>query len=252
MNTISASPAEHPTEPMAGLDARAAPAHRQRVPIWDAPVRVFHWLAVLTFAGAYLTAESERWRLVHASLGYTLVGLVGWRLFWGLVGTRHARFAAFVRGPRAAWDYLRSLLRGVPAHHAGHNPAGALAIVALLTAALGVGASGWAVYEGVGGHASEELHGALASGMLALVLLHVAGVVVGSLAHRENLVRAMVTGRKHAAPAEANRHPRRAMAALLLVAVLGFWGWQAAQAPAPITSAAGVMAHHGGHDDDDD
>ncbi len=245
MNTMSASPAETPS-----TTTDTASGARRRVPIWDAPVRVFHWLAVLSFAGAYLTAESERWRLVHVSLGYTLVGLVVWRLLWGLVGTRHARFAAFVRGPRAAWGYLRSLLGGAPEHHAGHNPAGALAIVGLLAGALAVGASGWAVYSGVGGHALEELHEAVANGLLALVLLHVAGVVVGSLLHRENLVRAMVTGRKVAPPAEAIHRPWRGIAALLLAAVLGFWAWQATQAPA--AASPGVMAHHGAGDDDDD
>ena len=70
----------------------------RRVLVWDAPVRVFHWLMVASFAGAWLSAESERWRLLHVTLGYTLAGLVVFRVLWGLVGTRHARFASFVRG----------------------------------------------------------------------------------------------------------------------------------------------------------
>ena len=85
MNATFASPAE-PHAPQAGT---------RRVLVWDAPVRLFHWLTVLSFAGAYLTAESERWRLLHVTLGYTLAGLVVFRLLWGLVGTRHARFASF-------------------------------------------------------------------------------------------------------------------------------------------------------------
>ena len=72
-----------------------------KVLVWDVPVRVFHWLLVLSFTGAYLTAESERWRLLHNTLGYTVDGLVAFRLVWGLVGTRHARFSNFVRGPQA-------------------------------------------------------------------------------------------------------------------------------------------------------
>ena len=71
-----------------------------RVLVWDAPVRVFHWLLAASFIGAFVTAESERWRLLHVTLGYTVGGLVVFRLLWGLLGTRHARFAGFVRGPR--------------------------------------------------------------------------------------------------------------------------------------------------------
>ena len=116
----------------------------QKVLVWDAPVRVFHWLMVLSFAGAYLTAESERWRLVHVTLGYTLGGLVAFRLLWGCVGTRHARFANFVRGPAAVMRYLRSLLNEPPEHHLGHNPAGAVAIVLLLLSSIVIVGTGWA------------------------------------------------------------------------------------------------------------
>ena len=102
MNETSAFPAE-PSHPK--------PADRG-VLIWDFPVRVFHWLLVLNFAIAWLTAESEPWRLVHVIAGYTVAALVAFRLLWGLVGTRHARFSSFVRGPRAVLDYLGILLRG--------------------------------------------------------------------------------------------------------------------------------------------
>ena len=126
--------------------------------VWDAPVRVFHWLLVLCFAGAWLTADSERWRLAHITLGYTSAALVGFRLLWGLVGTRYARFSSFVHGPRAAWAYLRSLPGSRPQHHVGHNPAGALAIVALLGLVLTVSALGWAIEADLGGDWLAELH----------------------------------------------------------------------------------------------
>jgi cytochrome b len=198
--------------------------------VWDAPVRVFHWLAVLCFAGAWLTAESERWRLLHVTRGLTLAALVAFRVVWGLVGTRHARFASFVRGPRAVARYLGSLLRGTPERHLGHNPAGALAIVGLLVLAAGVTASGWLLFQGTGGEMFEDVHEALADGLLALVAVHVLGVVVSSVLHRENLVGAMVTGRKAGDPAEGTRRAWSGVAALLLVAVLGFW-WQQSRAP---------------------
>ncbi|MBE7939190.1 MULTISPECIES: cytochrome b/b6 domain-containing protein [Ramlibacter] len=224
MNTPSASPADG------------------RVLVWDAPVRVFHWLLAASFAGAWLTAESETWRLVHVTLGYTLAGLVAFRVVWGLVGTRHARFSDFVRGPADIWRYLRSLATGHPEPHAGHNPAGALAIVGLLVLAAATAATGWANDVDLGGEWVEELHEGLATAMLVLVVVHVAGVLIGSFAHRENLVRAMVTGRRAAPPAEAIRSARRWVAVLLVAAVAGFWAfqWQSAGSITGATGQAGV------------
>ncbi len=97
--------------------------------VWDAPVRVFHWLMVLSFAGAYLTAESERWRLLHVTLGYTMAGLVAFRILWGLVGTRQRASRSFVRGPAAVARYLRRAAarpartprRPQPGRRAGHR-----------------------------------------------------------------------------------------------------------------------------------
>ncbi|HJV60587.1 MAG TPA: cytochrome b/b6 domain-containing protein [Albitalea sp.] len=239
MNTVSASPA----------DDRAVAAEPRRILVWDAPVRVFHWLMVLSFAGAYLTAESERWRLLHVTLGYTMAGLVGFRILWGLLGTRHARFASFVRGPAAVARYLGSLLRGRPEHHTGHNPAGALAIVGLLLLALVVTASGWATFNEIAGDWLEELHEGAANVMLAIVGVHVAAVVVSSWLHRENLVRAMVNGRKVGRPGEGIRRAWHSVAAVMLAAVLGFWWLQWRDAPTG-TPAVG-HATQVEHDDDD-
>lgn len=194
--------------------------------IWDAPVRLFHWLMVLCFAGAWLSAESERWRLVHVTLGYTLAGLVAWRVVWGFVGTRHARFADFVRGPAAVGRYLASLLSGHPEPHAGHNPAGAIAIAALLVLAAMVAASGFAIDAGNAPHWLEEVHEGLASAMLAVAAVHVAGVAAGSWLHHENLVAAMIRGTKHAPPAEAISRAWRGLAVAMGLAVLAFWSWQ--------------------------
>jgi cytochrome b len=167
------------------------------VKVWDVLVRVFHWSFAACFAGAWLTSESERWRDVHVMLGYTMMGLVAFRLVWGFVGPRHARFTSFVRGPAAIARYLRSLLASHPEHHLGHNPAGAAAIVLLLGLAALAGASGWAVYNDLGGKWLEETHEFLAGAMLAVVGVHLAGVAVASWLHRENLVAAMLTGRKN-------------------------------------------------------
>ncbi len=217
-------------------------AEARRTLVWDAPVRVFHWLLVLAFAGAYLTAESERYRLLHVTLGYTMAGLVAFRLAWGVFGTRHARFASFVRGPRAVARYLGSILRGKPEHHTGHNPAGAVAIVALLGLAAFVTLSGWAAYNEIGGNWLAETHEAIANAMLAVVGVHVAGVLAGSIVHRENLAASMVTGRKDAPPGEGIRGAWRSVAAILLAAVLGFW-WVQLQGPTPALAATPAVAH---------
>lgn len=230
-------------------DSSASPA---KVLVWDMPVRLFHWLMVLCFAGAYLTAETERFRLVHVTLGYTMAGLVAFRLIWGLMGTRYARFSSFVRGPGAAWRYLRSLPGGRPEHHVGHNPAGALAIVLILGLTAMVSSTGWANYNELGGEWLEETHEVLANLMLLIVGVHVAGVVLSSWLHKENLVRAMVTGRK---PGQAQDGIRRAwlsVAALMLVAVLGFWWQQWQTAPQQTAQHSMGQAHTGGATDDDD
>lgn len=225
--------------------------------VWDAPLRVFHWLLALSFAGAYLTAESERWQVVHVTLGYTLAGLVVFRVLWGFIGTRHARFTAFLRGPHAALNYLRSLLRGRPEHHVGHNPAGGLAILGLLGLAALTAATGWATLRF--GHAVKEWHETIANLMLALVIVHIAAVLLSSWLHRENLIGAMLHGRKAVkkdaekyAGKQAETHagirgPRRAVAALLILGVLCFWGW--AWQNGPTLTQGAVVSHHHGDDD---
>lgn len=225
MNTTSAHPAEATLSPTTGA------TDHQKVLVWDAPVRVFHWLMVLCFVGAYTTSESETWRLVHVTLGYTMAGLVVFRVVWGLMGTRYARFSSFVRGPRAVAQYLRSLMGRNPEHHTGHNPAGAIAIVGMLSLSAVIAATGWAAYNDVAGEWVAELHEVVANGMLLLVGIHLAGVVVSSWLHHENLARAMVTGRKHGPPGQGIRGAPRIVVIVLLVAVLGFWYWQWKSAP---------------------
>jgi cytochrome b len=208
-------------------ESPGAERQRQSVLVWDWPVRVLHWTMVICFAGAWLSAESERWRMVHVTLGYTMAGLVGFRLVWGLFGTRYARFAQFVRGPLAVWQYLRGLLAGRRAAPVGHNPVGALAIVGMLLLTALVTATGWAVFEDWGPHGLDDLHEGVAQALLVLVLVHVLGVVMSSSLHQDNLVAAMLTGRKKAFLRDAISSSRPGVALMLIAAVSGFWIWQA-------------------------
>ena len=107
----------------------------QKILVWDWPVRLGHWLMVGGFILAWLTSESETFRLVHALSGATVLAVATFRLPWGFIGSRYARFVDFVRGPGAVKDYAVSLLKLEPAHHVGHNPAGGWAIMLLLIAA---------------------------------------------------------------------------------------------------------------------
>jgi cytochrome b len=195
----------------------------RKILVWDLPTRVFHWLLALSFAGAFVTAESERYRDVHVALGYTVLGLVAFRLLWGLVGTRYARFWSFAFGPRSVLIYVKSLFTRSPQHYLGHNPAGSWAIYALLALSLLAGASGYATFNDIGGDWMEDAHEALANMLLAAVMVHLAGVLVSSVLHRENLVRSMLTGYKLARSGEGIRYRHRLIGAALVVGVLAFW-----------------------------
>ncbi len=237
--------------------------NNQRILVWDLPVRLFHWLLVAAFAGAWLTAESERWRDVHVLLGYTTLALVAFRLLWGFAGSRYARFGSFAAGPSRVGRYLASLLRPAPERHIGHNPAGGWAIFLLLALTLLTALTGYMNYQDIGGRLFEDLHEGAATAMLVVAGVHVAGVIFSSFLHRENLVKSMLTGMKEGQPAQGIGKPRRIVAATLLLALAGLWtmllqgNLPSLYDPAPTVQAsagqaaaghAGQSRHH--HDDD--
>jgi cytochrome b len=220
----------------------------KKILIWDLPTRAFHWLLAVSFTGAFLTAESERFRDVHVSFGYTMLGLIAFRILWGVVGTRYARFASFAFGPRRVLAYLGSILRGGPEHHVGHNPAGSWAIYALLLLGLAAGASGLLTYNEIGGEWLAKTHQALASAMLGVVVIHLSGVIASSLIHRENLVKTMFDGRKRGATSQEIRGPRTAVAVALVAGVLAFWIGQAANPLSAPPEPTRIAAHHAHHE----
>ncbi len=257
------SASSNTTDPSAMSSAPPA-----RVLIWDLPVRLGHWLLAASFGIAYVLGEADGLRNAHALFGYTVALIVAFRLVWGLVGTRPARFSALSLSPSAVLRYLRSLATGRPEHHLGHNPAGSWAVIALLGLLALTAASGAAAYNDIGPHWLEDVHEGLAQATLAMVALHVTAVIVSSLLHRENLPRAMLSGRKAAAgatdPQLRASGPRRMVAVLLLAAVAALWAGllPAPGVPAGTSVAAALTAPadglrrghaaRGGHDDDDD
>jgi cytochrome b len=167
----------------------------ETVKVWDPLVRIFHWSMVALFALAW---ASEDLQALHQPIGYAIPGLVALRIVWGFVGSLHARFANFVRSPLATLAYARDLLTGTAPRILGHTPLGAMMVLALLASLMATGASGWLMTTDAFQAAEwlEELHEGLASLTLALVGAHVLGVLAMSAFHGENLVRAMVSGRK--------------------------------------------------------
>jgi cytochrome b len=192
------------------FDAHSGPTSRQQVKVWDPLVRVFHWTLVTAFLVAYVT-EDDLLDL-HVYAGYLIGGLLAFRLVWGLVGSRHARFSDFVKRPSTVWAYMKSLIGRHPRRYLGHNPAGGAMVIALLVSLLITTLSGVAIYgagESAGPLAAslagvsdfwadvlEGIHEFFANFTVVLVVVHVLGVLLASLQHRENLVKSMVNGFK--------------------------------------------------------
>jgi len=168
------------------------------IKVWDPLLRIFHWSLAVSFAIAWLTADE--WDDLHEWAGYAAAALIAFRVLWGFVGPRYARFSQFVRAPRAVAAYLCSMLRGKEPRYIGHNPAGGAMILALMLTLALTALSGWiSTLDGyAGAEWLEDAHEAMANVVLALVIAHIAGVILASLRHRESLVRAMLDGRKRA------------------------------------------------------
>jgi len=174
---------------------KAGIANDGTVKVWDPLVRVFHWSLAALFLGNFLTEEGDA---LHRWMGYAVLALIGIRLLWGFIGTRYARFDDWVPRRGQVREYLRERLAGRSRRRLGHNPAAAVMILSLMGGVTLVGLTGWLQTTDAffGAEWLEELHEVLAYGVLALVGLHVLAAIGESFHYRENLVRAMVTGRK--------------------------------------------------------
>lgn len=197
-----------------------------RVLIWDLPTRLFHWLLVVGFSVAAVLAlvvgDDGPLFPYHAILGLTLALMVVLRVFWGLVGSRYARFSSFAYGPRALLAYLRGVLREGGARHAGHNPGSAWAIFAMLGLILALSATGLLL--GLGNEAIEELHELLAYSMVGVAVLHVLGVALHTVRQRENITASMIHGRKEA-EAGAGITAQHYVAATVFLVLSCAWAW---------------------------
>ena len=203
----------------------------EKVKVWDVGVRIFHWSLVILFFVSYFTGEEEN--LLHIYAGYGVLGLIAFRIVWGFVGTKHARFSDFIYGTKTIFQYVKSLFTAKPDRYLGHNPLAGWMVIALLICLIGVSWSGLELYaaEGRGplanqqysitapvmanddkkGHDNdsedkheneeagdlwEDIHETFANLTLLLVFIHIVGALTASTIHRENLIKAMITGYK--------------------------------------------------------
>jgi len=168
------------------------------VRVWDRAVRVLHWTLVVSVALSAIGLVALFG--VHQPAGYVALAAVLSRAVWGVVGSGYARFAQFVRGPRASLRYARAVALGREPRFIGHNPLGGWMVVALMLCVIGLALTGWLYTTDTffGDETVERVHRALAWALLGLVVAHVAGVLFTSLRHRENLIAAMFSGRKRA------------------------------------------------------
>lgn len=191
---------------------------KESVLVWDFPTRVFHWLLVISFVGAWITSEGEAQQMVHYAFGYSACVLVIFRIVWGIVGTRYARFTQFIKGPTETMYYIKSLLMGNKQPGLGHNPAGALVMISLMILIILIGLTGyWSVKEFFGDLMSGA-HEAISNLALGFIAIHIAASIIMSIFQKENLMKSMVTGKKLGTPEQAIRYPMYLVGIGLIVA----------------------------------
>ena len=259
--TAHTFPSSEPSDPPATPQTLSPrPASRR---VTDATTRMLHWLMALSFTGAYLTADGDRWQLVHVTLGYTLAGLLVFRVLWGLVGPRQVRLSVLWRKLKGLPVWLKSLptvnsqATLLPAWRQGENLLMALAVALILAVIIPLTLSGYAFWEGWGGKWLKHVHEFFGNALLALVLVHIGLIALLSLLRRKNQALPMLTGRVAGLGPDLAKRNYRILAALVLACVMGFWGWQWTEAPnnAAAQDALRINNHHhhnDRHHDDND
>ncbi|MFV2060018.1 MAG: cytochrome b/b6 domain-containing protein [Gammaproteobacteria bacterium] len=179
------------------------------IKVWDIAVRLFHWSLVISFLSCFLTEDSSR---LHIYSGYFIIVLILCRIIWGFIGSKYARFSDFIVKPKVAIDYLHDIRKNTNARFLGHNPAGAAMIVVLIVAVISTCITGVLLY-GIDDHAGplaflfsgeheylenlvEEVHELFSNFTVALIVIHISGVIIAGKQHNENLVKSMINGYK--------------------------------------------------------
>jgi len=239
----------------------------RRTLVWDAPIRIFHWLLVAGFAAAYTIAVTgdhhDRTFVLHMAIGLVVGLMAVLRVVWGLLGTEHARFSRFALSPAALFRYARGLIGKPGPAYLGHNPAASYATVAMIIFALGLPITGLLLVRGHEG--VMDVHEVFAHGFMVVSVIHILGVLWHAIRYRDGIVLAIVDGRKTAAPDSVSVPPRRGVA-LAFVVIVGCWagalvaGYDRGSGTIDLPGIGWTIGgehheHHGsarGHDDDDD
>jgi cytochrome b len=254
MNASTSSLAGTPARaPGAAAASHSTAARGRRVT--DAPTRLFHLLFASSFALAWATGDSEQWRALHVTLGYIMVGLLGFRFVYGLVGPRPARWSSLVArlsGARAWWSQAKAgLRRGEVPWRQGQNVFMAAVVAALPLLLVPLALSGYATYAEWGGDWLEEVHEAFANAMLALVLVHLGLLALLGALRRQNVAAPMLSGRVAGAGPDLVPSQRYGLAVLLLVVVIAFVAWRWSESPHGLLPSAANAAEASVEDDDD-
>ncbi|MFW9620902.1 MAG: cytochrome b/b6 domain-containing protein [Macromonas sp.] len=223
--------------------------------VTDAPTRMFHWLFALCFVGAYLTAETEHLRALHVTLGYTLAGLLVFRLLYGVLGPRQASLSVLRNKASTGWLWLRQcpaqLARGHLNWQPGQNLVLVVSIVAMMLLTLPLTLSGWATFNDLGGEWLEEIHKWAGDTMVLVVLLHLGALLLFSLLRRKNLALPMWRGRTPGQGPDVVRNNRLWLALLIAACTLLYWSWEWQQAPNGLISGPALSQAWSGDDGDD-
>ena len=241
----------------AAVDTHRAAAAPSRL-VTDAPTRMFHALFALSFLGAYLTADGEHFRLLHVTLGYTMAGLLVFRVLYGLFGPRQAGLGLLWRKLTGAPAWLRSL-RAAPSFaginwRQGQNLLMALAVFVLLAMVVPLTLSGYGTFhewgDFLGGDWLEEVHEFFGEAFLLVVLAHLALIAGLSVLRRKNQALPMLTGRVAGPGPNLVQKNRAWLAALLLLAVLAYGAWEWQQSPKGLVSVSALSSLTAGEDRD--
>ena len=197
---------------------------RKRMMVWDSPIFFTHWLLALCFLGAILTQESEKFRLVHVTMGYTMLGIVGFRVIWGFIGSKYARFTTIKPRFLRVRENIQAIFRGDKEFSIGLNALGFIAAYLLMGLVLLVSASGYLIFNEIGPELISEVHELVGNLLIAVVVVHVGSIVLNAMYQRLQKTNAEVA--KSVGVLVQRARPYKWVTIIILSVVVYFWGIQ--------------------------